>query len=204
MRKLINDGWLFAKLPAGSTLEDTEKAEFVPVDLPHDWLIWQTDLYETADAWYRRELELPEEHDPVVLVRFDGVYMDCDILLNGEVIRTHRYGYTAFDVPLTGKLKAGRNILMVHIRHLSPNTRWYSGSGIYRDVYLEILPENYLIPGSLYLKEEEKDDGKWQMKITAQADGTGGEDFECILLDRDDRQVACAESSIEGAGGLFN
>ena len=198
MRKLINDGWLFAKLPAGSTLEDAEKAEFVPVDLPHDWLIWQTDLYETADAWYRRELELPEEHDPVVLVRFDGVYMDCDILLNGEVIRTHRYGYTAFDVPLTGKLKAGRNILMVHIRHLSPNTRWYSGSGIYRDVYLETLPENYLIPGSLYLKEEEKDDGKWQMKITAQADGTGGEGFECILLDRDDRQVACAESSIEG------
>ncbi len=40
MRKLINDGWLFAKLPAGSTLEDAEKAEFVPVDLPHDWLIW--------------------------------------------------------------------------------------------------------------------------------------------------------------------
>ncbi|MBR6442214.1 MAG: DUF4982 domain-containing protein [Clostridia bacterium] len=197
MRKLMNDGWLFAKLPAGSTLEDAEKAEFVPVDLPHDWLIWQTDLYETADAWYRRELELPEEHEPVVLVRFDGVYMDCDVLLNGEIIRTHRYGYTAFDVPLTGKLKAGRNILLVHIRHLSPNTRWYSGSGIYRDVYLETLPENHLVPGSLYLKEEEND-GKWQLKIAAQAEGTGKDAFECILLDRDDRRVACAEGSFEG------
>ena len=197
MRKLINDGWLFAKLPAGSTPEDVEKAEFMPVDLPHDWLIWQNDLYETADAWYRRELELPEGHEPVVLVRFDGVYMDCDVLLNGEIIRTHRYGYTAFDVPLTGKLKPGRNMLSVHIRHQSPNTRWYSGSGIYRDVYLVTLPESHLIPGSLYLKEEETD-GQWQLMIRAQAEGTGREAFVCTLTDRDGQQKAYAEGCCDG------
>ena len=67
MKKLINDGWSFVKLPEGSTAEDAEKAVFEPVDLPHDWLIWQeNDLYESADAWYARDLELPEGHDPVV------------------------------------------------------------------------------------------------------------------------------------------
>ena len=51
MRILINDGWAFAKLQAGSTADDAEKAEFVRVDLPHDWLIWQgNNLYETADV----------------------------------------------------------------------------------------------------------------------------------------------------------
>ena len=82
-----------------------------PVDLPHDWLIGQKDLYESADAWYTRGIELPEDHEPVVLVRFDGVYMDCDVLLNGEMICTHPYGYTAFDVPLTGKAQNGNNQL---------------------------------------------------------------------------------------------
>ena len=121
---MINDGWSFVKLPEGSTAEDAEKAVFEPVDIPHDWLIWQeNDLYESADAWYARDLELPEGHDPVVMIRFDGVYMDCDVMLNGETVCTHPYGYTAFDAPLTGKLKPGKNRLTVHIRHRSPNSR---------------------------------------------------------------------------------
>ena len=96
MRTLINDQWSFAKLSAGSTLKDAETATFMPVDLPHDWLIREEkDLYETADAWYRRTIELPEDHEPVVMLRFDGVYMDCDVLLNGEILCSHPYGYTA-------------------------------------------------------------------------------------------------------------
>ena len=197
MRKLINDGWSFIKLPAGSTLEDAKHAVSEPVDLPHDWLIWQDDLYETADAWYLREIELPEEPDPVVLVRFDGVYMDCDVLLNDEVIYTHRYGYTAFDVPLTGRLQEGRNLLMVHIRHRSPNSRWYSGSGIYRDVHLVTYPQNHIIPDSLYLKEEQTE-GQWMLNIRFRTSGKGGEPFTCILYDRTGREAARAEGITEG------
>ena len=157
MRKLINDGWSFVKLPSGSTFADTDEAVFEPVDLPHDWLIWQDDLYEDADAWYRRTIDLPEDHDPIVMIRFDGVYMDYDVLLNGEKICTHPYGYTAFDVPLTGKIRPGENTLTVHIRHRSPNSRWYSGSGIYRDVFLITLPENHIVPDGINLTEKETD-----------------------------------------------
>ena len=101
MKKLLNDGWEFLKMPIGSTAEEIRNASgWTAVDLPHDWLIWQNDLYESADAWYRRTLafsELPE----TCLLHFDGVYMDCDVLLNRETICTHAYGYTAFVSPPT-------------------------------------------------------------------------------------------------------
>ena len=196
MHILINDGWSFAKLPCGSTGKDAEQAAWKPVDLPHDWLIGQKDLYESADAWYRRIIELPDNHDPVVIVRFDGVYMDCDVLLNGEIVCTHAYGYTAFDAELTGKIRPGRNLLEVHIRHRSPNTRWYSGSGIYRDVFLDILPENHLVPDGLYLAQKE---GKpWELQVSAETKGGQGVPYTCILTDRDGKTAA--ETSGKGSG----
>ena len=200
MIRLFNDGWLFAKLPVGSTLTDAEKAAFTPVDLPHDWLIWQAeDLYESADVWYMRELEIREKPDwPVSILSFDGVYMDCDVLLNGEVICTHPYGYTAFQVPLTGKLRPGTNLLMVHIRHQSPNSRWYSGSGIYRDVQLLRLPENYLIPDGLTVKTDQAEGG-WRLSLTAETEGKDGIACRCELKDRDGNTVSeAAGSSIHG------
>ena len=196
MHTLINDEWLFAKLPCGSTRNDAEKASYEPVDLPHDWLIGQKDLYECADAWYRRFIDLPEEHDPVVIVRFDGVYMDCDVLLNGETVCTHAYGYTAFDADLTGKTRPGRNLLEVHIRHRSPNTRWYSGSGIYRDVYLDILPENHLVSDGLYLVQEAGD--PWKLKITAETAGSDGIPFTCILRDNEGKTASEASGLSSG------
>ena len=204
MRILINDRWSFANLPSGSLFADAEKALFEPVDLPHDWLIWQEDdLYKTADAWYKRTIEMPEGCGPVAMVRFDGVYMDCDVLLNGEVICTHPYGYTAFDVPLTGKLNPGENQLMVHIRHRSPNSRWYSGSGIFRDVNLILLPENHMIPDSLYLCEKEKD-GEWRLDISVQTAGKAKQPFSCTITDREGASVAgipgkCADGKAEAS-----
>ncbi len=191
MTFLFNDGWMFAKLPVGSTEADAEKASFFPVDLPHDWLIWQADdLYESADAWYRREWNYEPSPDfPVTILYFDGVYMDCDVLLNGEVICTHRYGYTAFQVPLTGRLHRGTNILMVHIRHKSPNSRWYSGSGIFRDVTILRLPESHLVPDSLAVKTEIADE-EWWLDLTVETEGPEECEFCCDLTDADGVVVA--------------
>ena len=61
----LNDGWEFCKLPPGSTPEQARAAAWQPVRLPHDWLIWQAgDLYESADAWYRRTLRKEEADAP--------------------------------------------------------------------------------------------------------------------------------------------
>ena len=111
MRTLWNDDWRFAKLPLGSDYPAFQAAEKTSVILPHDFLIGNTDdLYESCDGWYAKTLPGREEYaDQCLFLDFDGVYMDADVLLNGQVIHTHRYGYTAFRVELTGRLNAGEN-----------------------------------------------------------------------------------------------
>lgn len=190
---LLNDGWRFVKLPLGSSLSDAKASpDWREVRLPHDWLIWQADdLYESADAWYRRTLTLPADQEKVTLLRFDGVYMDCDVLLNGEVLASHAYGYTAFDVDLSGKLRAGENEILVHIRHQSPNSRWYSGSGIYRDVRLARLPKTHMVPDSLYTIMRPVEDG-WE--IRAQMETTGDGEISFRLLDPSEMAVAEADA----------
>lgn len=194
MQILINDGWSFAKLPSGSVFADADNAVFYPVDLPHDWLIWQDDLYQSADAWYRRMIELPDGHEPNVFIRFDGVYMDCDIFLNGEILYSHPYGYTAFDVPLTGRIRKGKNQLMVHVRHQNPNSRWYSGSGIFRDVFLTLLPHDYMIPDSLYLAEEQSGEN-WIISVSADTAGDTEQCFFCTVSDREGNRITEAEGT---------
>ncbi len=194
---LLNDRWEFTKLPLRSTREDALKAEWTRVELPHDWLIWQAgNLYEDADAWYRRKLMQEEADSETVILCFDGVYMDCDVLLNGEVLCSHPYGYTAFQAELSGKICPGENELMVHIRHQSPNTRWYSGSGIYRDVIMKKLPEKYLVPDSLCTFQEKMAEG-WILRAEMETVGEGT--VTARLLDSGGTLMA--EAAAESAGG---
>ncbi|MBQ9211307.1 MAG: DUF4982 domain-containing protein [Clostridia bacterium] len=170
---LFNDGWEFTKLPLGSSREEALAAEWKRVQLPHDWLIWQAgDLYESADAWYRRRIAGEDIQAETVLLCFDGVYMDCDVLLNGKVLCSHPYGYTAFQVDLSGELQPGENEILVHIRHQSPNTRWYSGSGIYREVTLRKLPASYIRPDSLCTFTEQTALG-WTLRAEMETAGEG-------------------------------
>lgn len=200
MKKLLNDGWSFIKRPVGSSVEEIQDAMFEPVDIPHDWLIWQEkDLYESADAWYRRVIfYIPDEENPVTLLRFDGVYMDCDIILNGDILLNHPYGYTAFDVPLTGLLKNGENDLMVHIRHKSPNSRWYSGSGIFRDVCMMSFPADYMIPDGLSIQEKKLGDEDWLLSVSTETAGTESQQFHCMLLNEAGETVAETEGNHSG------
>ena len=182
MRKLWNEGWSFVKMPLGSTLEQALAADRKPVMLPHDWLIEQTDkLYEDGDGWYLKTLRMEETAGlPWVALDFDGVYMDADVLINGEVIRTHRYGYTPFFAVLSGKLREGDNEIAVHIRHQSPNSRWYSGAGIFRDVKLLALPAYHMVPDGFQVNTV-RDQGAWLLSVEAELAGEGGEAPEMIL-----------------------
>ncbi len=198
MEQLLNDRWSFIKLPCDAPLLDG--APWQPVDLPHDFLIGQADnLYESCDAWYRRALKVPDDfRRQIWLLRFDGVYMDCDVLLNGCLACTHRYGYTAFDVDLTDHLHPGTNELMVHIRHRSPNTRWYSGAGIYRDVVLHRLPPRHIPPDGTYVTIA-REDGEWRVNVETEL--SGPEDAAPLihrLLDGSGQCVAQATVAARG------
>ncbi len=200
IQRLFNDGWSFVKLPAGSDRPD-EAAAWRPVDLPHDFLIAQQDnLYETCDGWYRRTLTMPEQaRERQWILRFDGVYMDCDVLVNGRVACTHHYGYTAFDANLTDRLHPGENELMVRIRHRAPNSRWYSGAGIFRDVKLYGLPPRHVPLDGVYVTAKQEDDGAWVMRVDTEL--TGPEDGGTLAHRLLDRKGTCvAQASIPAAG----
>jgi beta-galactosidase len=90
-------------------------------------------------AWYRKHFKLEKaDEGKLIQVLFDGVYMNADVWINGNHLGNHPYGYTAFTYDLTAHLNpAGQeNILAVQVKNEGKNSRWYSGSGIYRDVKL--------------------------------------------------------------------
>lgn len=200
MERLLNDGWRFCKLPTGSVLADVSQSALHEVDLPHDFLIAnENDLYETTDAWYVRTLSVPSEWlGQCVVLRFDGVYMDCDVLLNGQIVCTHHYGYTAFDVALTGLLHEGENTLHVHIRHQSPNSRWYSGAGIYRDVTLHVLPPHHIPLDGIYVSTAHDGD-TWTLTIDTELCGTSESAHLTHLLLDNGICIGRADVPAEGA-----
>lgn len=92
-------------------------------------------------GWYRKHFTLaPLTPDAHVELEFDGVYMNAQVWLNGKLVTEHRYGYTAFVVDLTRHLDpSGQNVLALRVANIGRNSRWYSGSGIYRHVRLNIV-----------------------------------------------------------------
>jgi beta-galactosidase len=92
-------------------------------------------------GWYRKKFVLPrQESARRVALRFDGVYMDSDVWINGHLLGNHPYGYTSFGYDVTPYLNpAGEpNVVAVRVKNAGANSRWYSGSGIYRHTWLTI------------------------------------------------------------------
>jgi beta-galactosidase len=137
------------------------------LDLPHDWSIEDltpapgqdpadvvgpfdrkaegrtaTGFTVGGEGWYRKRFRLAEPRPGRVEVLFEGVYMNSEVWLNGRRLGGRYNGYTPAAYDLTPHLSpTGENVLAVRVRNLGRNSRWYSGSGIYRHVWLDVLPE---------------------------------------------------------------
>ena len=159
----FDNGWRFALVNATAATDPTgayadaanpgyDDSGWRAVHLPHDW---SAELNPSAGpgttagtgwlpgglGWYRKAFTLPPSYAGKQLaVEFDGVYMDSEVYLNGVLLGVHHYGYTGFSLDLTGAHTDGRtpNVLAVKVRNEVPSSRWYSGSGIYRNVRLVV------------------------------------------------------------------
>lgn len=161
MRKLFNDGWEFAFMPLEKI---PAECDYKTVDIPHDWQIYNTcDLYSTGDGYYRKRFTFSDIAGKLFSLRFEGVYMDCEISLNGEKIFEWKYGYTPFTVPLD-KACEGENEIVVRVRYQSPNTRWYSGAGIYRNVWLLETGDDRIAEDGTYVVSYKEKTG-WHTEI---------------------------------------
>lgn len=160
MRRLWNDGWSFLKGSVETELLQVKEkiAEFQQVDIPHDWLIYDSlNLYEDGNGWYRKCFDWKEQGKIATLV-FDGIYMDSTVYINGSFAGEWKYGYSAFVLDITPYLMQGENEILIKVAFRSPNSRWYSGAGIYRDVWLEVTEPTYVKENDIYvttLKQEE-------------------------------------------------
>ena len=168
----INSEWLFFKQPLSdttTTLPAQNDSRFCPVNLPHDWLIANSaDHYENSEGWYQKTISsdiLPFDtsSDDDWLLYFEGVYMDCTIFVNGMQAGEWKYGYSSFEVRLTPFLKTGENTILVHVRYQSPNSRWYSGAGIYRSVWLKKVPAVHIASDGIAAETHRLENGKWSL-----------------------------------------
>jgi len=166
---LLNDGWRvrpkvhrFAELVG-------QVAEWRPVTLPHDAMIGTersasaapANAYFPAGVWeYERTLAVAaEDEGRHIALRFEGVYRDAIVTVNGEVGAQWPYGYTERTVPIDHLLRFGAdNRINVEAR-AHDDSRWYSGAGVYRNVWLVQAGRVHLVPDELHVRTPEVDDG---------------------------------------------
>lgn len=164
-RLLYDYNWKFIQ----SDIKDAEKPDFDDtgwrsLNLPHDWSI-EGEFTEdaltkgaggylpTGIGWYRKHFSITSTgKGQQYWIEFDGVYMNSDVWINGQHLGTHPYGYTSFYYDLTPFIKKGGNIIAVRVDNsLQPNSRWYSGSGIYRHVWLNIAGPVHVAQWGTYI-----------------------------------------------------
>ena len=164
---LFNDGWQFCLCDIGTELSALPGRHWYDVELPHDWLINNASkLYETGEGWYRRSLPCSAEQlSGRVLLNFDGVYMNSTLFVNGKEAGSWTYGYSAFEHDITDFLHEGENELLLRVSHQSPNTRWYSGAGIFRDVMLKLRPATYIGTNGVYIHSAPQPEGGWTTEV---------------------------------------
>lgn len=134
-----------------------DDADWRLLDVPHDWSIEGEYNQEnpagisgaflpTGVAWYRKNIKIENlQKDDKYFVEFDGVYMNSEVYLNGQLLGNRPYGYISFSYDLTPYLKEGANSLAVRVDNSkAPSSRWYTGSGIYRHVWLTKTSNIYI------------------------------------------------------------
>jgi len=146
---------------------DFDDAAWSPVLVPHDWGMmkpydWHLPygdgfLEVTGIGWYRRELELPKlPENGKVLFECDGAMSYSMVWINGHFVGGWPYGYTRFRLDLTPFLNVGgRNVLAIRCHNIPHSSRWYTGGGLYRNCRLLVCPEDYVIPGSVFITTPE-------------------------------------------------
>ena len=181
----------------------------ITIMLPHDAMRTEKRLKGIANGFctgfypggkyvYLKEFYGEERYsNKSVVLEFEGIYQKSQIFLNGELVGGHVYGYTDFFVDITDKIKSGqKNIVEVHVDNSqTPNARWYTGSGIYRDVWMWIGEKSHIVPNGIkVVTKREEDSAKAYIttEISQMPDG-GVVNVEII----DGNEMICSGTGVE-------
>lgn len=167
-QQLFDSGWQF-----------TRNGKTIMVDLPHDWDIYDapdpsTGATGTGGGWfhggkgeYRKQFKTPQGE--LVRLHFEGVYQRAEVFVNGQKAGQHGYGYTPFTVDITPYIYRDKRLNEVIVRvdnSQQPNCRWYSGSGIYRHVWLQTMPTLHIAENGVFVTTQDVSSTSARVNVT--------------------------------------
>lgn len=212
-------GWRFSRGDfASAAVPAFDDSGWRKVNLPHDWSIEGPFAPEYGSGngfapggigWYRKHFTLDAAHkDQLVAVEFDGVYDYAEVWVNGHFVGGRPYGYSSFQVELTPLLKFGAddNVLAVRADHSRfADSRWYTGSGIYRHVRLRITDKLRIAHWGTYVTTPEVTEDSATVRVeTTVANGSGQSSICSLQLEivgPESRVVATATQAVTIAAG---
>ena len=219
----LNDNWQFSH----------DQQAWQSVSVPHDWAIagpfdnkWDLQMVAIeqngekeateksgrsgalpwiGEGYYKRTIQIPADCKHAELM-FDGAMAEPTVYLNGKEAGYWAYGYSSFRVDITPYMKAGENLLEVHLKNVEESSRWYPGAGIYRPVKLVTTGEDWIDPWMTFIRTAEIKDDKAVVEVTV---GTGSlrdgfMAFEIELRDANGKLVGQEHQSKDNNSGKAN
>ena len=218
-RLSMDPGWHFTLGdPQGAEAAKFDDRQWRKVDLPHDWSIENAPdqnapaggrggFFPTGIGWYRKAFRVPAgSAGKEIWLEFDGVYQNSDVWINGFHLGKRPYGYSSFYYDVTSHLVSGVNVVAVRVDNShQPNSRWYSGSGIYRHTWLEIVSPVHVAHWGVYLTTPVADSTHAAVTTLTSVENSGTasrqETLRSAVLNAAGVEVAHAETSFAVTGG---
>jgi beta-galactosidase len=211
-RLLMDPGWKFSLTDTvGADKASFNDSKWKTLDLPHDWSIENAFIENaptggsggylpTGIGWYRKHFVLSKSAAAKnVWVEFDGVYQNAEVWINGHYLGKRPNGYISFVYDLTPYLRKGENIISVKVDNsLQPNSRWYSGSGIYRHVWLNIADPLHIAQWGTYITSPLADSASSLVSVKTKIENKNmfavSAVLRSIILDANGNELARKES----------
>jgi len=219
-RQLFDFGWKFNQADSQDAQEISfNDSSWSNVDLPHDWSIGGEiaadnptggagGFFPAGVGWYRKTFVAPRDWaGKHVAIEFEGVYMNSDVWINGRKLGNHPYGYTPVYYDLTPYLKiADINTIAVRVDNSQyVNSRWYSGSGIYRHVWIHVEDPIHLVPWGIQLTTPsittDRADGVIRITLRNDLNAQSPAIVSTEILSPDDQAVARVDTAVSIPAG---
>ncbi|AVR45591.1 beta-galactosidase [Christiangramia fulva] len=208
-KKLFNKGWSFQK--GDSTEVFSNNSDWKNVDLPHDWSIegpfaskWAsgTGFLPGGIGWYKKDFNI-ENYDPEenYSIYFDGVYKNSEVWINGRYLGKRPNGFIPFQYDLTPYLKPTNNEILVKVDHSEyADSRFYTGSGIYRNVYLLKQNPAHFAQWGVFFTTPEVSNNSAKAKISVEVKNNRKEivpsTIQAELMNKEGKVIASTEKPL--------
>ena len=215
----MDPGWRFFLGDAtGADQPRFDDREWRALDLPHDWSVEGTPkedapgggrvgYFPTGIGWYRKSFRMPAgSGGHQAWLEFDGVYMNSDVWINGTLLGRRPYGYISFAYDISRNMVPGENVIAVRVDNSrQPNSRYYSGSGIYRHVWLTVVDPLHVGHWGTYVTTPRADSAGADVAIRTRVENDRAAPrrglLRSIVLDSAGREVARTETPFSLAAG---